>query len=170
MEGYKTFVEESLVGDKEVMARIQGNHFELMPIGVWPVKGQSATACMGQLIGTIEARDGDSRIDLWYRMPLLWTVFITAFFLVACLFSLIWASIPSHSSMTGIDRLANSSFIVGFPSFALLFAVLGLAAARKQSELLRCFVHQLLEDDPDIDALQGTAETEEDLLGSDNWT
>jgi hypothetical protein len=156
MEGYKTFVKESLVGDKEVVAKIQGNQFELMPIGIWPVKGQTATASMGSLYGTIYLDEAGSRVELRYRMPLPWTIFVSVFFLAACLFSLIFTGILFLLPPPESDRLALIAFIFGLPTFAALFAGLGVSAARRQSELLRCFANKLCEADTDVDAPPGT--------------
>src|SRR5690606_36994151 len=97
------------------------------------------------------------QIDLWYRMPMLWTIFVIMCSIVTCLFSLLWAGILVYSPPPEDDRLALIAFIFGLPAFVLLIAALGLAAASQQSEMLRCFVRNLSEEDANPDDLQDTS-------------
>jgi hypothetical protein len=154
MEGYQTFAKELFVGDKEVVAKIQGNRFQLMPIGIWPVKGKTPTANAGLLYRTVEAEGTGSRVDIWYRTPLIWTIFVTVFFLVTCLFSLLFFGILAFDPQND-HPFELIALIVSLPTFALVFAALGLAAAWQQSEILRRFLHEMVRKDAEIPASPG---------------
>jgi len=148
MEGYRTFVKESFVGDREVLAKIQGSNFELMPIGISPVKGRSGPSA-GALIGTIQTEGTGSRVDLSYRMPVIVTAFLSVSFLFVCLLSLLMASmldqVPNED-----ERLSLIGMTFGFPICVLLFAIGMIAPAWQQSEMMRHFVREIIEEDPQI--------------------
>ena len=139
MESYATFVTESFSGDREVVAKIEGNDFQLMPIGIWPVKGQTGR-CVGALRGSINTEGSGSRIHLWYWVPWYVTIFLPSSFLLTCLFSLLLA--------TTIDGASEGDwlFIFGFPACVLLIAIGVVAPAWPQSEMLRRFLREIVEE------------------------
>ena len=143
MEGYATFVTESFSGDREVVAKIEGNDFQLMPIGIWPVKGKTGH-CVGALRGSINTEGSGSRIHLWYWVPWYVTIFLPSSFLFTCLFSLLLATIDGVAED---DRWTHLGFIFGFPACALLFAIGMVAPAWPQSEMLRRFLREIVEED-----------------------
>lgn len=139
--GYGVFLKESFVGDKAVVAKIENDRFRLMPIGIWPVKGDTPLASAGPLFGTIEAEGDGSRVACWYRIPLLWTVFVSVFLLTACLVTplLTWVVI-TYPRIEGRGLLV--SFIVGLPAFVIVFGGYWLVGAWHQSNILRRFLRE----------------------------
>ena len=135
LDGYKNFLKESFVGDNVVVAKIEDNHFRLMPIGFWPVKGKTPLANAGALFGRIEAEAEASRIVCFYRMPWLWIVFVSALFVLACLLSLFltWV-VVSNPQIDG--RPVLIALIFGFPAFVMMFAAYGLVGAWQQARRL----------------------------------
>ncbi|MCM2372738.1 hypothetical protein [Aporhodopirellula aestuarii] len=142
-------MKESFVGDREVLAKIHGYNFELMPIGIWPLKGRTSGPSAGALIGTIQTEGTGSRIDLSYRIPVIVTAFLSVTFLFTCLLSLLTATTLDLTPNED-DRSTLIGMIFGFPICVILIAIAMIAPAWQQSEMMRHFFREIIEEDPQI--------------------
>lgn len=137
--GYKSFLEHSFSGSKQVMARIEGKAFMLMPIGIWPVKGPSPLANAGALHGTVEANKSGSRVTTRYRFALGSLLFVAVFSVVSfgmvVIAAVATAMTPRPNGILLIQGLAVASCL-----FTAVYGSYLWIGGRTQSRQLRAFL------------------------------
>jgi hypothetical protein len=140
---YATFLKETLVGPKQVVAKIDANHFRLMTIGFWPFKGPSLFANVGAMYGTVEQSTGGSIIHAQFRIAPTFLAMLLAlsgllvFVLVGAISLLVFASGLEGRFML----LVMCAFftLIAFTMFAYVFV-----GARVQARSTRKFLDELV--------------------------
>jgi hypothetical protein len=140
--GYATFLEHALTGSKTVISKIDKHSFMLMPIGVWPVKGQVALANAGALHGTVEAVKTGSRISAHYRPSIGIVVFLAVFAAftagLVTLVAVVTVLFPAIEGLLLLQGLASASVV-----FTVFMAAYYWVSGRKQRQLLEVFLRKL---------------------------
>jgi hypothetical protein len=145
LESYKTFMSESFIGTSRVVAKIDGQKFRLLTIGIMPKKGSSATANYGAMYGTIQHSNAGSTILAKFRIYPVWLVWVFIM-LCVCAFSIVAAILVGilGAEMDSTNRVITYSFTLFFGVFPLIFVGAILLGARKQEIQLRRFLDEFV--------------------------
>jgi hypothetical protein len=145
LQSYATFVAESVTSPKEFIARIDGQRFRLMPIGVWPFKGHHWTSPVGSLNGEVSSAAARTRITARFKVFPAYLAFAVGWFLLVAGFGGLWWLLTAMS-----QQLAPLDRIMPWAVMSVL-AVLGLGlwagllfAARRQEQAMAEFLGSLL--------------------------
>jgi len=140
---YATFLKESLVGPKQVVAKIGANDFRLMTIGIWPFKGTLPFANVGAMYGTVEQSTGGSRIHAQFRIA---PTFLAMLLALSAL--LVFVLAGAISLLVFASGLEGRFMLLGMCAFFALIAFYMIAyvfvGARVQAKSTRKFLDELV--------------------------
>lgn len=143
--GYVNFVEHALTGPKTVVCRIDGPSFLLMPIGIWPVKGQNPLTNAGALYGTVEATKAGTRVSTRYRLSFGIVAFLCVFAAasagVVALSIVVTVFHPAMEGLVLLQCLAAASAL-----FTLIMACYYGIGGSQQRRMLEVALHELCDD------------------------
>jgi hypothetical protein len=145
LRSYATFVAESVTGPKEFIARIDGQRFRLMPIGVWPFKGHHWTSPVGSLNGEVSSAAAGSRVTARFKVFPAYLALAVGWFLLVAGLGGLWLFLRAMSQqLEPLDRIMPWAVVS-------VLAVLGLGlwaglllAARGQERAMAEFLGGLL--------------------------
>ena len=144
--GYAEGLKQSFVGDTTIVARITGNEARLMPIGLWPVKGKSATPNVGYLRCVVEPADHGLQIDARYVLPWFYRLAIPAFaggiillVIAIILLAVLGENLEGRFMMMGMA--AFMCFVIAMFTFAIL------RGAKTQAKLSHRFLADFVDHD-----------------------
>lgn len=112
LKSYEAFISESFIGTSRVVAKIDGQKFRLLTIGIMPKTGSSATANFGAMYGTIQHSNAGSTILAKFRIYPVWLVAVFVM-LCVCAFSIMAAILVGilGAEMEFMDRVIVSLVI-----------------------------------------------------------
>jgi hypothetical protein len=145
LRSYATFVAESVTGPKEFIARIDGQRFRLMPLGVWPFKGHHWTSPVGSLNGEVSSAAAGARVTARFKVFPAYLAFAVGWFLLVAGLGGLWLFLTAMGQqLEPLDRIMPGAVVS-------VLAVLGLAlwewlllAARRQERAMAEFLSSLL--------------------------
>lgn len=147
--GYATFLLHSFVGSKRVAARIDRHSFMLVPLGIWPIKGNSPLANAGALHGVVEPGSAGARIVTHYRYawgPSLFTVLLGIAALgLAAVALVVTLVFPELEGLMLLQGLAVASLAV-----TLVFAGYLWRGGRGQARALVAFLVEISDAQPTV--------------------
>lgn len=139
LESYGKFLQESFSGENTVVARITGERFRLLPIGIWPVKGKSALACVGAMHGNVRGCKAGSKLYARFKIAPIYIIYIIGMSLLSLL------AVTAMSIVTLLGFRMEGFIMLWCVSGAMCAATLFLSfyvwfGRRNQAEILRKFV------------------------------
>jgi len=141
LRSYGTFLKESFTGTKNVLAKIDGQHFRLMTIGFWPFKGASPLANVGAMHGAVQDSDTGSRVQAQFKIFPIWLV-LMVLMLCLCAFAAAIAILVAilGAQMEFVARVVIWAICGAFGVFSLFFVLYILVGARNQEIVIRKFL------------------------------
>jgi hypothetical protein len=145
LRSYATFVAESVTGPKEFIARIDGERFRLLPIGVWPLKGHHWTSPVGSLHGEVSSAAAGARVTARFKVFPAYLALAVGWSLLVAGLGGPWLLLTAVSQQPEpLDRIMPWAVVGALAVLGLgLWAGL-LLAARRQERAMAEFLGGLL--------------------------